>query len=78
MFDKSLKYFRKEGFLIDQDHDILYITSENPKYENYKRVLNKYGSSYMEDIIYSEEELENASWLEIKPNNRTQFLQPEK
>ena len=38
MFDKSLKYFRKEGFLIDQDHDILYITSENPKYENYKKL----------------------------------------
>ena len=77
MFDKSLKYFRKEGFLIDQDHDILYITSENPKYENYKKVLNKYGSSYMEDIIYSKEELEKALWLEIKPNNRTQYIQPE-
>ncbi len=76
--DKSIKYFKKEGFLIDQDHDILYITSDNSKYEKYKRVLNKYHSSYTEDIIYSEEELENASWLEIKPNNRTQFIQPEK
>ena len=74
-----IRYLEKQDIAYERDEELssLDILESNPHWKNIKKLVAKYNLLCLSETVFSEEERQNAEWLEVRSQWHYDYPQPE-